>query len=92
MWSLPWPILAGLGRGSVAAPLSLHTVAFLLARTRVLCSRSDIHAVVCPCAPAAPLSRAQVRYDGTKKRVVTEPLELTQEFRQFDMLSPWQTK
>ena len=27
--------------------------------------------------------------DASKKRVVTEPLELTQEFRQFDALSPW---
>lgn len=31
----------------------------------------------------------ECRYDPSKKRVVTEPLELTQEFRQFDALSPW---
>jgi len=38
-----------------------------------------------------PLSGfVECRYDATKKRVVTEPLELTQEFRQFDLLSPWQ--
>ena len=34
----------------------------------------------------------ECRYDPSKKRVVTEPLELTQEFRQFDFLSPWQAK
>jgi NADH/F420H2 dehydrogenase subunit C len=40
-----------------------------------------------------PLSGfVECRYDATKQRVVTEPLELTQEFRQFDFLSPWQTK
>jgi len=40
-----------------------------------------------------PLSGfVECRYDASKKRVVTEPVELTQEFRQFDLLSPWQTK
>jgi len=40
-----------------------------------------------------PLSGfVEVRYDPSKKRVVTEPLELTQEFRQFEALSPWQAK
>ena len=34
----------------------------------------------------------ECRYDPSKKRVVTEPLELTQEFRQFDALSPWTVK
>lgn len=38
-----------------------------------------------------PLSGyVEVRYDDAKKRVVTEPLELTQEFRQFDFTSPWE--
>jgi NADH dehydrogenase (ubiquinone) Fe-S protein 3 len=31
----------------------------------------------------------EVRYDYSKKRVVSEPLELTQEFRYFDFNSPW---
>jgi len=40
-----------------------------------------------------PLSGfVECRYDPSKKRVVTEPLELTQEFRQFDALSPWTEK
>ena len=40
-----------------------------------------------------PLSGfVECRYDATKKRVVTEPVELTQEFRSFDLLSPWQAK
>ena len=40
-----------------------------------------------------PLSGfVECRYDPSKKRVVTEPLELTQEFRQFNFLSPWQEK
>ena len=40
-----------------------------------------------------PLSGfVECRYDASKKRVVTEPLELTQEFRQFDALSPWVSK
>lgn len=31
----------------------------------------------------------EVRYDDEQKRVVNEPLEITQEFRNFDMISPW---
>jgi NADH/F420H2 dehydrogenase subunit C len=38
-----------------------------------------------------PLSGyVEVRYDSSKKRVVCEPLELTQEFRLFDFTSPWE--
>jgi NADH-quinone oxidoreductase subunit C len=32
----------------------------------------------------------QVRYDDEVKRVVYEPVELRQEFRNFDFLSPWE--
>ena len=32
----------------------------------------------------------EVRYDNEKKRVVYEPVKLTQEFRTFDFLSPWE--
>ena len=32
----------------------------------------------------------EVRYDDEEKRVVYEPVKLTQEFRQFDFLSPWE--
>ena len=32
----------------------------------------------------------QVRYDDELKRVVCEPIELTQEFRRFDLASPWE--
>jgi NADH-quinone oxidoreductase subunit C len=32
----------------------------------------------------------EVRYDDQQKRVVYEPVELTQEFRTFDFLSPWE--
>lgn len=39
-----------------------------------------------------PLSGyTEVRYDYGKKRVVSEPIELTQEFRYFDFSSPWET-
>jgi NADH-quinone oxidoreductase subunit C len=31
-----------------------------------------------------------VRYDDEQKRVVYEPVRLTQEFRNFDFLSPWE--
>jgi NADH dehydrogenase (ubiquinone) Fe-S protein 3 len=31
----------------------------------------------------------EVRYDDSQKRVVTEPLELTQAFRMFEYQSPW---
>lgn len=31
----------------------------------------------------------EVRYDDEKKYVIYEPLELTQEFRAFDFVSPW---
>lgn len=33
----------------------------------------------------------EVRYDYGKKRVISEPLELSQEFRYFDFSSPWDT-
>jgi NADH-quinone oxidoreductase subunit C len=32
----------------------------------------------------------EVRYDDAQKRVVNEPVRLTQEFRSFDFLSPWE--
>jgi NADH-quinone oxidoreductase subunit C len=32
----------------------------------------------------------EVRYDDEQKRVVYEPVELAQEFRNFDFLSPWE--
>ncbi|QUS35523.1 NADH-quinone oxidoreductase subunit C [Falsirhodobacter algicola] len=32
----------------------------------------------------------EVRYDETQKRVVYEPVRLTQEYRQFDFMSPWE--
>jgi NADH-quinone oxidoreductase subunit C len=37
-----------------------------------------------------PLSGyTEVRYDERQKRILCEPLELTQEFRVFDFSSPW---
>lgn len=33
---------------------------------------------------------SQVRYDDEVKRVVAEPVELAQEFRKFDLNSPWE--
>ncbi|CAL1529118.1 unnamed protein product [Lymnaea stagnalis] len=39
-----------------------------------------------------PLSGyVEVRYDDEVKRVVVEPLELTQEFRKFEANTPWET-
>ena len=32
----------------------------------------------------------EVRYDENQKRVVYEPVKLTQDFRNFDFLSPWE--
>ncbi len=32
----------------------------------------------------------EVRYDEIEKRVVYEPVTLTQEYRQFDFMSPWE--
>ncbi len=32
----------------------------------------------------------ELRYDAEQKRVVYEPVKLTQEFRRFDFLSPWE--
>lgn len=38
-----------------------------------------------------PLSGyVEVRYDDDARRVVVEPLELTQEFRKFDLVGPWE--
>ncbi len=32
----------------------------------------------------------EIRYDDLEKRIVHEPVELTQEYRNFDFLSPWE--
>ena len=32
----------------------------------------------------------EVRYDDPDKRVVSEPIEMTQEFRYSDFASPWE--
>ena len=32
----------------------------------------------------------EMRYDEARKRVVYEPVQLTQDFRSFDFLSPWE--
>jgi NADH-quinone oxidoreductase subunit C len=32
----------------------------------------------------------EVRYDDAQKRIVYEPVKLTQEFRSFDFVSPWE--
>ncbi|XP_050538567.1 NADH dehydrogenase [ubiquinone] iron-sulfur protein 3, mitochondrial [Daktulosphaira vitifoliae] len=38
-----------------------------------------------------PLSGyVEVRYDDEKQRVVVEPLEMTQEFRRFELSTPWE--
>lgn len=38
-----------------------------------------------------PLSGyVEVRYDDTEKRVVTEPVEIAQEYRSFDYSTPWE--
>ena len=34
----------------------------------------------------------EVRYDDEQKRVIHEPIEITQEFRNFEVLSPWVTR
>jgi len=33
----------------------------------------------------------EMRYDETQKRVIYEPVQLTQEFRRFDFMSPWES-
>ncbi|XP_033119693.1 NADH dehydrogenase [ubiquinone] iron-sulfur protein 3, mitochondrial-like isoform X2 [Anneissia japonica] len=39
-----------------------------------------------------PLSGyVEVRYDDEQKRIICEPLEITQEFRKFDLNTPWET-
>ena len=32
----------------------------------------------------------EVRYDNLEKKVVYEPVQLNQEFRNFDYMSPWE--
>ena len=33
----------------------------------------------------------EMRYDEAQKRVIYEPVQLTQEFRRFDFMSPWES-
>jgi NADH dehydrogenase (ubiquinone) Fe-S protein 3 len=32
----------------------------------------------------------EIRYDDSKKRVVSKPIKMTQEFCYFDFASPWE--
>ena len=32
----------------------------------------------------------EVRYDDLEKKVIYEPVKLTQEYRNFDYMSPWE--
>ncbi|XP_012885411.1 PREDICTED: NADH dehydrogenase [ubiquinone] iron-sulfur protein 3, mitochondrial [Dipodomys ordii] len=50
-------------------------------------SALDLHSVW---ALQASFSLLQLRYDDEVKRVVAEPVELAQEFRKFDLNSPWE--
>ena len=34
--------------------------------------------------------QVEVRYDDEQKRVIYEPVQMTQNFRTFDFLSPWE--
>ena len=44
-----------------------------------------------PLRKAFPLTGyVEVRYDDEQKRVVYEPVKLTQDFRSFDFMSPWE--
>jgi NADH dehydrogenase (ubiquinone) Fe-S protein 3 len=44
-----------------------------------------------PLRKNSPLSGyVEVRYDDPEKRVVSEPIEMTQEFRYSDLSSPWE--
>ncbi|KAI5677302.1 hypothetical protein M9H77_08252 [Catharanthus roseus] len=56
-----------------------------------LCRRSTVYSFEGhPLRKNLPLSGyVEVRYDDQEKRVVSEPIEMTQEFRYFDFASPW---
>lgn len=44
------------------------------------------------CVKIFPLpGYTEVRYDEEQKRVVIEPIELTQDYRKFDLSTPWET-
>jgi NADH dehydrogenase (ubiquinone) Fe-S protein 3 len=32
----------------------------------------------------------EIHYDDSKKHVVSEPIEMTQEFHYFDFVNPWE--
>jgi len=45
----------------------------------------------CYCSGSVTVScMFQVRYDDEVKRVVCEPIEMTQEYRKFDLSTPWE--
>ena len=46
---------------------------------------------LCQCFNSVYHAWCQVRYDDEVKRVVVEPIELTQEFRKFEYSTPWET-
>ena len=58
----------------------------------VLGAVSVVTALAIPGTTGSELAEqpAGVRYDDEQKRVVYEPVRLTQDFRSFDFLSPWE--
>ena len=56
-----------------------------------MCSSTDYGFEGHPLRKDFPLTGyVEVRYDVERKRVVYEPVKLTQDFRNFDFLSPWE--
>ncbi|WP_082572636.1 NADH-quinone oxidoreductase subunit C [Brevundimonas sp. Root1423] len=60
------------------------------ARVRVKLTTDEVQPVPSAVGVFPMTGYVEVRYDEEQKRVIYEPVKLTQEFRNFDFLSPWE--
>ncbi|KAI3700968.1 hypothetical protein L2E82_45609 [Cichorium intybus] len=102
---LPWNELGkdctALGPGSEGNELGCFSSKLPFLRARSACASHAIGARIStdygfeghPLRKDLPLSGyVEVRYDDPEKRVVSEPIEMTQEYRYFDSASPWEQR
>ncbi len=76
--------------GSSVKPGTCTASSSRITRTCAVSSRTTASKGIRCARTSRTTGFVEVRYDDNAKRVVYEPVELKQEFRNFDFLSPWE--